>query len=309
MRRYYIPLCGLLVWVFGCAKDSGQMALTRPEIAPLSESEFETFVERVSQGIVNRLDFISPAAKADVIHPKPELDSTVDPMDGVPDAAQQTRFVGALEEALTDRLAGRVRFVDGPAARYRARVEFKPGRGGRGTVAFMLTDPMTRRDAVRETTTYAVRALQIPAAEKAKVSAATAGGGRLMDLLRIDLPEADLVRASNPAVKRKPYSDWAVRGDSGTILFLDEQSWGGAEIRPYGLDRSSDGPVRVEFGLAARGGMSRAQVRVIFSDDQGRAVEVTPVVEYGLPSGHSTIIAFEARDARATRYLALVRLE
>lgn len=357
MRVHRSLVLATVVFAAGCAAPSPRKAESRPEIAPLTEAEFDLFAERIAYAVRARLDFFGGSTKASVIRPQagqhaggPAIvaaDETKVPADAPADEIDRKRFAETLLAAVTDRMSGRITFVDSPPARYRSRLDFMPPVAGRGWIEFALIDPVTQRDVARERTDYALRRTAgAPAvtarhekreSDEPKVTAeprksADAGkhaepqeqkagksaprSGETADsapaMLKIDMSESELARAADDLAEKSPYGAWSVVLEHGKVVFLSEKSWSEVEIsHPDAAQRvaGGGGAVRSEFRLAARAAGRTARTRTVFFDAHDRRVEVTPVLEYGLIESYPVIVAASARDSRAARFVTLVQVD
>jgi hypothetical protein len=326
---------GLLTCVFlaGCASGGGNGGAPRVDraIAPLTETQFEDFSDRVSARLLAAMRAVGETDSVQV--PPPEVSAR-----SYEDRTQLRTFSRTLVAGLNDRLAGRVQFT--PTAvdtqTWRSSLHLAPAdRGTAQKMTFVLADARGPTELLRETIEFeplaaprrfaarpapaarddsadappprnakrAARAAKVePPPEDAPAPSEPARRDETYDKIELDADESEL----GPMIRstRDAYADTTRRGSSGSFVFLDRKAAERFSLITQRAGRSA-GKLRVEFEVKARDKQREGKYRVVFFDSAGDALEATRVQTRRFSSYYAQLVSAVASNPAATSYTCL----
>lgn len=335
-------LVGLAAVLGGCRASSARPGPTPRDVYPLSESEFDRFVSCGAQRIVEAGRRDGYPLPLSIGSPVLALAGGPGPLD----VDALSGFAQTLAGGLADRGAGALEFVpDGVRdPRFRSKVTFErsPGRDRPPTVTLVVTDSVTQSELTRCSARIDPRRARerserqpaSPPADSATpvvTATPTPDGIGPEDPATSEPRDAHARRASastsvqphDPAAQPAPtlagnasellatlresdeLRSRLLDGPDGQIVFLSD------ELRRHLTVRrrtyvDADGRFRAELEVASKRGSPNGLVRVVFTDESGRAVEVSPVLSHRFVEGYPVIVSVAATHADAAFFLALL---
>jgi hypothetical protein len=270
--------------------NPGRPVRHAPGIEPLTEAEFDELANQLADELttlLKRHDYRLPAVIA-----SPQVDPG-----GVEDAAVAGTFAHRLANGLNDRMRGGAFFrkftLVPPQLRCTLRFARHERDARRSKIEFRVLDEHSGEERLAKT--YAYESSR--PATGARTRRAPSG------TLRIDAPANEIGKA---ALHQAPvYRPWTITGHAGRVIFLDSRGWQRFWLHAQRATRTGDGRLRVELEIRARRCARDARLRLIFYDDEFKAVDMTPALSYRFPARSSRQVSFTSADPRAAHYICL----
>lgn len=330
----------------GCARpDRAAHAVNERPLALLSEAEFDEFAGRVAESLAaaistrQPLDGEAPEGAAEAW--PAVIRGPIAMHNGALAARDLDALADALAAGLNDRTGGLAVFR-GPSAggaTLIAEVLAAPAEAGAHLLTLVVRDANGAAEYVRESIRVepqpvlaaAGRTTESPQRPDAKRRSTDAPPERQSERA----PKRDSASAAprptaptpeKPAARRRKlnidadprgllervreqaefYRERTAGRRGAEVLFLDDSAWKRHRLVEQRTQRTDTGRLRVELDFRARQRRGDASLRVIFIDEAGRQIEVTPVLPYRFLADYTTTVAITSASRSAAGYLCLL---
>ncbi|GMU82392.1 MAG: hypothetical protein AMXMBFR47_22630 [Planctomycetota bacterium] len=292
-----VALCVVLV-LAGCqiVRPAGPVVLPDGVVEPLTEAEFDDFAFRVAaklSGAMSREGIRTPAVlRVPTIAAGRERTTP-----------GMRLFCRTLAEGLADRMGGMIEIaeVTGRAPDLHATVVWPEPAEGSEEIALSIRDERTARVLMEErTSASASRAQTSPTPRR---DAPRDGESKAKSPIEIEMRASEI----GPYVlgRLEDYTADTIEGDQGQAVFLDRPYRRYFAFESQSITRTTNG-ITVEVRIRPIRGPEDVLYRVVFYDEAGETLAVTPVTPRKLAGDTSTALRAMTRDGRAARYIFLI---
>jgi hypothetical protein len=290
MRRAFVILPLLLLSLSDCTTTQ-RGPVSDSGVEPLREADFDRLTSQLADHIISLARRHKYGPPALITIPRIEPGSVERP--GIARA-----FARRLGEGLNDRMRGAAVFtpagVTVPDMYSSLRFAASPRDPKQHAIVFRVIDHRSRQELLARTFSY-------QPFRPAPVARSAPSQNRNLDIDAAATDIGKLVLKHAPAL-----SDRTVTGRSGRVMFLGGRAWKQLRLLSQRTTRLGNDLLRVELNIRARRQAHDAELRLIFYDDEGNPVSVTPVVPFHFLPDENRPLAVVSAGSRARRYVCLI---
>lgn len=290
-------LCVVLA-LAGCqnVRPSAPAILPDGVVEPLSEAEFDAFAYRLAGKLSSAMS--REGIRTPAVLRVPTIAAGRDPA-----TPRMRLFCRTLAEGLADRMGGAIEIaeVTGRAPDIHATVTWSGSAESNRELVVSIRDERTARLLMEERVSLSASVAQTsptPRRDAPSEAEPTANTPIEIGMRASEIGPYILGRLAD-------YAANTIEGDQGQTVFLDRPYRRYFAFESQSVTRTTSG-ITIDVRVRPLRGPENILYRVVFYDEAGETLAVTPVTPRKLAGNTATSLRAMTRDARADRYVLLI---